>query len=335
MQLNRSISATKISSFLNNLDDYDISIEEVIKHAGVNPLILSSPDNRLSGFEAQKIIEATIRLTNHDNLGLHQGEHLSKGFSNILGYVLMNCSTLKECWTKYCRYERIIDSTSISDFKIIDNYAVLSNVTVDKVLKGNRHFSEFKISGMLSYIKLLSNENLQLHEVHFTHSKPSNTFEYERIFQCKVCFEKSANALIFDSELLNISVIEPNEKLLLLFEKNAEEILESFNDNTYANMVTEILLEEIKKCNLPSIENVAKKLLLSVRSLQLYLHKEDTSYIKLVKETRKNIAKKYLNDRNISIDEITYILGFSETSAFHRAFKNWTGVTPTQFRKLN
>ena len=335
MQFNRSISATKISSFLNNLDDYHISIEEVIKHAGVNPLILSSPDNRLSGFEAQKIIEAITRLTNDDNLGIHQGEHLSKGFSNILGYVLMNCSTLKECWTKYCRYERIIDSTSISDFKIIDNYAVLSNVTVDKVLQDNRHFSEFKISGMLSYIKLLSNENLQLHEVHFTHSKPSNTSEYERIFQCKVCFEKSANALIFDSELLNISVIEPNEKLLLLFEKNAEEILELFNDNTYANMVTEILLEEIKKCNLPPIENIAKKLLLSVRSLQLYLHKEDTSYIKLVKETRKNIAKKYLNDRNISIDEITYILGFSETSAFHRAFKNWTGVTPTQFRKLN
>jgi len=335
MQLNRSISATKISSFLNNLDGYSITREEVIQCAGINPLILSSPDNRLSGFEAQKIIEATTRLTNDDNLGIHQGEHLSKGFSNILGYVLMNCSTLKECWTKYCRYERIIDSTSISDFKIIDNYAILSNVTVDKVLKCNRHFSEFKISGMLSYIKLLSNENLQLHEVHFTHSKPSNTSEYERIFQCKVCFEKSANALIFDSELLNISVIEPNEKLLLLFEKNAEEILESFNDNTYANMVTEILLEEIKKCNLPPIENIAKKLLLSVRSLQLYLHKEDTSYIKLVKETRKNIAKKYLNDRNISIDEITYILGFSETSAFHRAFKNWTGVTPTQFRKLN
>ena len=246
MELIRSISATKISSFLNNLDGYGTSIEEVINHAGVNPLILSAPDNRLSGFEAQKIIEAAIRLTNDDNLGLHQGENLSKGFSNILGYVLMNCSTLKECWTKYCRYEKIIDSTSISDFKIIDNYAVLSNITVDKPLESNRQFSEFKISGMLSYIKLLSNKNLQLHEVHFNHSRPSNTSEYERIFQCNVCFEKSSNALIFDSELLNISVIEPNEKLLLFFEKNAEEILETFNDNTYANIVTEILLEEIK-----------------------------------------------------------------------------------------
>jgi len=97
--------------------------------------------------------------------------------------------------------------------------------------------------------------------------------------------------------------------------------------------VTEILLEEIKKCTFPSIETVAKKLFLSVRILQLYLHKDDTSYIKLVKKMRKDLAEKYLKDRNISIDEIAYILGFSETSAFHRAFKSWTGLTPLQFKK--
>lgn len=339
MHLTKSISATKISSFLSNLNCYGISTKDVIKNANVNPLILSSPDNRLSGLETQKIINSAVKLTKDNNLGLHQGEHLSKGFSNILGYVLMNCSTLNECWTKYCIYEKIIDSTSISDFKIMDNYAVLSNVTIDNELEDNRHFSEFKISGMLSYIKLLSNETLKLHEVHFSHSRPNNTSEYERIFQCEVLFEKSTNALIFDSEQLNISVIEPNKKLLLLFEKNAQEILEGFdnnnnnNNNTYSNMVTEILFEELRKGNLPSIENVAKKLLLSIRSLQLYLQKEDTSYIKLLKETRKSMAKKYLSDINISLDEITYILGFSETSAFHRAFKSWTGITPAQFRK--
>ncbi len=187
---------------------------------------------------------------------------------------------------------------------------------------------------MLSYIKLLSNKNFHLHEVHFIHSKPTNTSEYERIFKCNVCFEKSTDALIFNSELLNIPVIEPNESLLSLFEKNAEEILETLTDNTYKNMVTEIILEDINKCNFPSIETVAKKLLISVRSLQLYLHNDGTSYTKLVKEIRKSKAEKYLKDRNISIDDITYILGFSETSAFHRAFKSWTGVTPQQFRML-
>lgn len=248
----------------------------------------------------------------------------------------MNCSTLEECWTKYCKYEKIIDSTSISNFHIIDKNAVFSNLTVDKSLKSNRHFSDFKIVGILSYIRLLSNENIQLQEVHFTHPKPQDTSEYERIFQSKVCFNQATNALIFDSDLLNTSVVEPNKNLLLMFEKNAQETLEALNNNNiYTNKVNEILLKEIQRGSCPSIETVAQKLFLSVRNLQLYLHKENTSYITLLKKIKKELAQNYLKDRNISIDEIAYILGFSETSAFHRAFKCWTGLTPSQFKNAN
>ncbi|EKQ50864.1 MULTISPECIES: AraC family transcriptional regulator [unclassified Clostridium] len=329
----RSISATKMSSFLNNFDSYGISIDNVIKYSGLNPLILSSPDNRLSGNEAKKIFDAAAKLTNDNNLGLHQGERLSKGFSNILGHILMNCSTLKECWLKYNRYEKIVDNTSISDLETIDNYTILSNNTIDKSLQDNRQFSDFKISGMLSYIKLLSNKDIRLHEVYFTHSKPEDTSEYERIFRCNVFFKKEVNALVLNNDLLNIKVTEPNEKLLSLFERNAEEILRTFDKNEYTEKVTEIILYEISKSNLPSIEFVAKKLLISTRSLQLYLSRENTSYVNLLRETRKNIAENHLKNCRISIDEIAYILGFSEASAFHRAFKNWTGITPIQFRK--
>lgn len=328
-----SISATKISSFLNNFNAYGITIEEVLRYTGVDSLILSSPDNRLTGSEADRIINAAVKLTDNDNLGILQGESLSKGFSNILGYVLMNCATLRECWMKYCRYEKIIDSTGISDFNIVGTNAVISNITIDNSLKNNRQFSDFKIAGILSYVKLLCNKNLQLNEVHFAYSRPKDTSQHERVFNCKVSFERPTNALIFNSELLNIPVIEPNKSLLHLFEDNAEKTLKTFYTNSYADMVTKIIYEEINYCNLPSVEIVAKKLLLSVRSLQLYLQKENTSYNRLVKEVRKNTAEKYLNDSNISIDEVAFILGFSETSAFYRAFKSWTGLTPKQFRK--
>jgi AraC-like DNA-binding protein len=333
MNHNTSISATKISAFLNNFSLNGLSIDEVIRYAGVNSLILSSPDNRLSGFDAHKIIEAAVKLTNDDNLGLHQGESLSKGFSNILGYIMMNCSTIMECWTKYIRYEKIIDSTSTSTFNIVGKNAMLSSITLDKYLKANRHFSDFKIAGMLSYIKLLCGHDFKIKEVHFSHSSPKDTSEYQRIFKCKVYFKKPKDALLFNSEQLQIPVIEPNKKLLLLFERNAQEILETMHSHkNYTNVVTEIILEEMMKCNSPSINTIANKLSLSVRNLQLHLQNENTSYTSLIKEVRKHMAEKYLTDRNVSIDEIAYYLGFSEASAFHRAFKSWTGLTPVQFR---
>ncbi|MHC1682261.1 MAG: AraC family transcriptional regulator ligand-binding domain-containing protein [Clostridiaceae bacterium] len=327
-----SISATKISSFLNNFDVYNISIEDVLSYASVNPLILSSPDNRLSGVEAHKIIESATKLTNNENLGLMQGENLSKGFSNILGYILMNCSTLEECWDKYCRYEKIIDSTGFSDFNIKDNNAIISNITLDDNLKNCRQFADFKIAGTLSYIKLLCNKNLQLNEVHFTYPKPKDISHYKNIFNCKVFFEKPNNALIFDSALLHIPVIEPNKNLLDLFEESAKDTLKKLTNDSYTEMVSQIIYSEIINCSLPSIEIVAKKLLLSVRSLQLYLQKENTTFNTLIKEIRKSTAEKYLNNSTISIDEVAYILGFSETSAFYRAFKSWTGLTPKEFK---
>lgn len=63
------------------------------------------------------------------------------------------------------------------------------------------------------------------------------------------------------------------------------------------------------------------------------LKKEDTSYTDLIREALKSVAERYLKDKNISIDEIAYFLGFSETSTFHRAFKSWTNLTPAQYRK--
>jgi len=334
MSSSMSISATKISAFLMGFDNnYNISLDEVIDFSKVNKAILSSPDNRLSGFEVQKIIEAAESLTKDRYIGLHQGQQLSKGFSNILGYVLMNCSNLKECWTKYCRYEKLIDSTSISSFELLKNKAVLNNIALDPYLKDSMQFSDFKLSGMLSYIKLLCGKKIQPIEVHFTHSEPKNICEYEKVFQSNLLFEKRSNALIFNNNLLSMPILEPNKNLLHLFERNANTAIEELTANTrYTNKVTKIINGELSKSNLISIEAIAKRLSLSVRSLQLYLHKENTCYAELLKATRKNAAVNYLNNPNIPIAEIAYILGFSEVSAFHRAFKSWTGITPAKFR---
>lgn len=327
------ISATKITSFLNNLNIYDIHIDDVLKTAHVKPDILSDPDNRLSGTEVQQIIQSATTLSQDNYFGLHQGERISKGFSNILGYILMNCSTLKEGLEKYCRYERIVDGASISDFHIADNVISLSNITIDPILKNNIHFTEFKIAGINSYIKLLTNHSLKLHEVHFTHSTPDELFEYERIFQCQIYFNKSENALIFDKEQLKIELIEPNKNLLHMFEDHAQELLKAYTDNSYSGIITEIIINCMKHGNLPTINEAAKHLFISPRSLQLYLHSEGTSYTRLIYDIRKNYATAYLKNKNMTISDITYTLGFSEISAFHRAFKNWTGLTPKQYRE--
>lgn len=332
MRNESTISVAKMSTVFNSFEVYDIKKERVLERIGINPSILDSPDNRLTACEVYRIFQEAVRLSNNENMGLYLGSLLSRGFSNILGYVLMNCSTLSDASEKYCKYEKIVDETSITEVEIKGSFAIVSITITDRILLNNRQFSDYKMSGLLSYIKMLTGKNIKLREVYFTYCKPQDISEYTRIFQCPVCFEKQVNALIFDKLQMNLPIVEPNNNLLNLFEKKAQETLELYNGNeTYSKKVIRIILKEMNR-DMPSIEVVARRLAISVRSLQSYLNKEQTTFTKIVNEIRKDIALQCLNDKNVSIDEIAYILGFSEASAFHRAFKKWTKLTPKEFR---
>lgn len=331
MKAGLTMSVTKISEFLNAFETHGIGRKDALKAADINPSDLDSPDNRLTAAEVDRIMRAAVRLTNNDDIGLRQGELLSKGFSSILGYILMNCGTLGEATEKYRQYEKIVDETGITELKLENGFAVLHALTLDKKLAGNRQFSDFKIAGTLSYIKLLTGKRIALREVRFTHHKPADMSEYRRIFKCPVLFGKPANALIFDRQSLELPVVEPNKELLSLFENNAREILNaSVNSGTHAKNVLGMILKEMNG-DVPSIHSVAQKMGMSVRSMQMHLRNEGTSYMKLVNGARKDTAAAYLKDNKASIGEIAYVLGFSESSAFHRAFKKWTGLTPREF----
>ena len=325
------MSVTKISAFLNNIEYFGVNKTHILNSACIDSRLLNSPDNRLTLEEVNRIYLAAATVTKNENIGLIQGERLSKSFSNILGYILMNCSDLGDAAKKYTKYEKIVDETSISEIKIDGDSVILSITNVEK-LKGNRQLSDFKVSGMLLYIQILSNKRITLKEVYFDHCKPKDISEYQRVFNCPVFFEKPMNALVFDKKLLQLPVVEPNMELLTLFEGIAQDTLEMMKKSeTYTKKVVNIIVKEING-EIPSIDTVAKHLAMSVRSLQGYLKMEGTSYIQLLNNVRKDLAINYLKKKNTSIAEIAYVLGFSETSAFNRAFKKWTSRTPCEFR---
>lgn len=327
-----SISVSKILPALNIFDVYGIQKEDSLKSINIDPSVLKSPDNRFTADEVYKIFQETLRLTNNDNIGLCMGELLSKSFSSILGYVLMNCNTLGEAAEKYCSYEKIVDEASITEVQIDGSSAIVIIKTTSRILLDSRQFSDYKMSGLISYIKLLSGRTVTLKEANFTHHKPQDTSRYSKIFQCPVYFEKQANSLVFDKQILNLPIVEPNNNLLKLFENIAQETLKSLENNeSYSKKVAQIILKEMNM-DIPSIKAISRKLAISVRTLQTYLHQEQTSFTKIANEVRKEIALNCLKDKNVSIDEIAYVLGFSEASAFHRAFKKWTSLTPNEFR---
>lgn len=123
-----------------------------------------------------------------------------------------------------------------------------------------------------------------------------------------------------------------NPRLLQLFDKHALAFLnEQPEDGSFSAKVNRILVDQLRG-DCPGIEYVADHFSMSVRSLQMKLKAEGTSYQKLLNHIRKDLAIAYLQERKVSKGEIAHLLGFSEISVFSRTFKKWTGKSPSEFQ---
>lgn len=123
-----------------------------------------------------------------------------------------------------------------------------------------------------------------------------------------------------------------NQRLLSLFDKHAQALLQTHaQTDSYTYRVQQLLIRQLKEES-PGIEVVADHLSMSVRSLQLKLKEEGTSYQKILNAVRKSLAIAYLQEPRVSKGEIAQILGFSEISVFSRTFKKWTGKSPSEYQ---
>jgi AraC-like DNA-binding protein len=334
MKKTPTISASKLLSLFTLLERKGIDVKAFLVESGIDPDIAAYPDRRVSLETVSELNRKASELVEDDFIGLHQGEVFT-GFSNILGYVLMNCRDAAEAIEKYTKYQQIVDEGRILLCDIRDDQVSLQYRIADSSPHDDHHHTEHLMMGMVTYSRILTGWDSKegYREVHFVHEAPRDTSEYERLFQCKPHFSSHMNALIFDKAFLSLPILQPNRELLVVLEGYAREVLSKLQaDDSHANKVKQVIVN-ILRGESPTIGMIASRVNMSIRNLQLKLKEEGTTYSTLLAEGRRELAQAYLKDRNVPIEEIAYLLGFSEPSVFHRTFKRWTGTTPGLYRK--
>ena len=161
---------------------------------------------------------------------------------------------------------------------------------------------------------------------------PADITEHARLFRCSVKFGAPSNRLTFASSLLSLPIARADASLCALLDRHAEELLAKFPPrDSLIDQVRGIIADEFRGGD-PSLERVADQLGLTPRTLQRKLHELGTSHNELLDQMRRQLAMRYLREHEMAICEVAYLLGFSESSSFHRAFKRWTGITPKEYR---
>jgi AraC-like DNA-binding protein len=327
-----SVSVTVLSQMLLYLNALQVDVDAFLRSLGVDPALARSPDARIPVETYLRIQDEAARTTNDPYFGLHMGEYAEAGSWSIIGYVMMNCRTLGEAFEKSGRYSRIIGNLIEARAEIRLTRIHVVFYTPPHAPEMSRHCFESTFSSSVRMMRNLSGMPLSPLEVGFIYPQPVSTAEYQRVFGCPVRFNQKDNYMNLDWGIVNIPVRLANPALLEPFEKYAQDFLAEMDRKAeHTRAVTRILLSRLDDDSL-SIDKVAREMSVSVRTLQKRLEDEGVVFSDLLKDVRQRLAKQYLRE-NYSVEQITYLLGFSEPSVFRKAFKKWAGVTPKEFRE--
>jgi AraC-like DNA-binding protein len=169
-------------------------------------------------------------------------------------------------------------------------------------------------------------------QVGFQYAPPSDLTLYHQVFRSPLAFHQPVNFLAIEAQYLQHPLKTANPALSAILDRYAATLLAQLpKPENFLEHVQHLIAEELHK-NEPGIETIAYRLGYAPRTLQRKLKAGGTSYRELLDKTRSQLAIHYLQENQVAINEIACLLGFSEASAFHRAFKRWTGMTPSEFR---
>lgn len=193
--------------------------------------------------------------------------------------------------------------------------------------------ADFGLSLVVSMCRANYGESLVPARVTFRKPAPRNLRPYETHFGCEVVFGATADSFLLPRETADLPLPTSNHELATTFDAILTRQLADLDAASLADRCRAYLLQELTS-GAPSEESLARAMAMSRRTLQRKLGEAGLTYKQLLEQTRHELALRYLDDPTKSVTDITFLLGFSEQSAFSRAFKRWTGVAPSAYREL-
>ena len=195
-----------------------------------------------------------------------------------------------------------------------------------------RRSVEYTLAILLSRFRFTTGVNWSPREVHFSFSAPQNLSDYHAVFQAPVRFNQPVNQLVLDQSLLNLPHPQADAALCEVLDHYLQQMLRVMPEED--NLIEEIhrIVNTLHPQEGVRITSVARQLAMSDRNLQRRLLAKGTSFREVLNQTRSESALRLLREKGVDVRDVSYMLGFSEPSSFYRAFKQWTGKTPQEYR---
>lgn len=327
-----SIASQYFLSILRILENMGLPRSELLGHIKVLESDLFNPKFRLDTDKLLEALNFASEKLDEPNIGMKVGYSFRVHTFTETGSVLALCGTLAEAAQINSHYQPLVETMGVSSLERRNSgaYFLWKEGYVDH--NKYRHITELIFSGYATTINWLSwGFDKGVSGITFRHDAPRDLSDYELVFGDNIQFSQVENAILFNPKAVDKVLPTSSPEKLTYIRSRLDIYMQSLSEKSDIRERVTVAIREAIRDHRLSFSIVAGMVKLSERQLRNALTEEGVKYRELVERVRRELCRAYMQDGR-SLTDIAQILGYNDQSAFTRAFKNWYGVAPSEFK---
>ena len=300
---------------------------------GIDPDAPIDPRVRISDSDYYSLCERVVREdSNGVTVPLRVGASMRCDDYGAFGLAFKSAVNLRKSYERAERYGLVLTSVSAYEVRTEGgkNYMILHREGERRL--GLRLSNEQTIAAITQISREVGQRQFIPEKVYFKHPSPSDLAAHEEFFGCPVVYNADRDALQLSEQTLSVPNKLADEAISEFFDSYLENELPEFADNLSLARRLRSSISQLLSEGVPTITEIAGRFNMSARTLQRRLSDDGLSFQQIVDESRRELAKRFLEKTDYSLSEIAFLTGFADQSAFNRAFRRWAGQTPRSYR---
>lgn len=332
-QASYTVAANSVLGLLDYARRVGIPTEGVLAQVDLDPAALAGAEARVPHAVNNTIWALLTAASGDADFGLHFAEHIDVGTFGVVGHLLARCPSFGEGLERVVAYSRILHDAGRVELELRGG----GEIVIYPGCRGlpfacPRQIAEFSAAAVVTLGRRVTGHSMIPRAVHFQHVAPVGRSEHLRVFGVAPEFGRPETALVFEAGVLRLGVLAPQVELLTYLDAYARDVVAKLPADDDVLHRIECLIAAAIGRGIPDMPSIAVQVGMSARTLQRRLAERETSFQAVVDGVRRSYAERYLSEDRLALGEIAFLLGFSDPSNFHRAFRRWTGMTPLDFR---
>lgn len=280
-----------------------------------------------------RLLKKSEELSGDNNIGLHLSSSLELTRVGTYGYLLLNAPTIQEFLQLSARYYPLIYRGARLEFSVSGQKARLSFRIIEPFRLDPRHLNEWTLGFYIQFIRSKLYPDWEPDRVFFSHKKPSKLEDQFGVFGRNIKYAKKVTGFEFPASLLDHAITESNPVLLRIISHHADDLIQEIGKKQPFKAQVRLLIMEGLDRGQAKAEIIAGRLNMSLSGFKRRMQEEQLSFRQLRDEIVRDLSQRALIETNLPVSDIAYKMGYSELSAFDRAFSRMCGTTPLAYRK--